>query len=499
MTRRTAKRILRSKTRTKNRLEKRRLLNETLEQRQMLSVEPTSFVPEFHAQNGGYGPITLEDYLQQTVSPNDGSSLGNHLVVGPAPVNPLVAESTGYIQADPSSPLQLQVANDPSQAPVTLIAVATSFGDLFSLDPSEQFVRNVSNEAPTELTLTFAGGQGIDLSTVDSAIEVRYSETGDFSDGFEVVPIGHAGLGNSDRDVILRFAENLEDGFYQLEITSRLTSSQGIEFLPANPEPVPGDPSATREVISFELELGGKVTSVVPQPIVRQPDGTFTPQLNQIDVYFDDVDLFRDGSTITVNEYYQLIDTRGTVTSEDDLAENPITVVRDDVDRKVTLTFADSLANLFGGGTDLRLRVGDNINQQQLPAGPDVDIQFSTIDLAIAPEPGILAADAYNVPAQPDGNWGVVLTGQQIQNHSGIQPLVDSAGAGNEPGHRDIDLVGSGGVEDHFSEPGSIDTDNSITRIPYTFLKNTPYASNSQGPLFNQGEPSARRSVSRNT
>ncbi|TWU60075.1 Matrixin [Rubripirellula tenax] len=348
-----------------------------------------------------------------------------------------------------------------------LIAVATNGGDLFDLDPPDQF-ENVRQVAPNELTLTFGGTHAIDPASL-GAMSVQYSESGNFAVDSVEVPIGYVGLDSAGRNAVLRFAENLKDGFYQLSITTELTSSFGVPFLPSSPEPVPGNPLLTREVIAFEVELGAKVIAVVPQPIVGS-----TPTANQIEVYFDDADLFRAGSTIGTRAFYQLVDTQNTATTEDDSIVIPTTVAVDAAARKVTLTYPNNLNTYVTDGDSLRLRVGDNSDFTT------INVNQQTISGA---EPGLTKTTARVVTSAATGNWSTVVVGQQINNVGAVQvtPMVDNAGGILEPGHRDIE------VEDHYISPGSRDSNNAITTIPYTFLRNTSYGVNSQGDaLFNQ-------------
>jgi hypothetical protein len=348
-----------------------------------------------------------------------------------------------------------------------LIAVAPNSGDLFDLDPQDQ-VSNLRLKSPTELVLTFGGPHSLDAGTL-GAITVQYSESGNFSLDAVAVPIGFIGLDDSGRSVTMRFAENLRDGFYQLAVTSELTSIFGVPFKPNFPGPVPGDPSLVRDVISFELELGAKITAIVSQPIqggVQRP--------SDIDVYFDDIDLFRSGSTIGNPAFYQLVDTQNTVTTEDDLIITPTgPVVIDVPNRKVTLSFAAPLDTYAAAGDSLRLRIGDST-------------VFNSISVAQhtpATDPGLTLATASTIPVAASGDWSTVVVGQEIRNTTanGIVSMVDNPGGIHEPGHRDIE------VEDHFLIPGNRDGNNSITTLSYSFFRNRSYATNSSGqPLFNE-------------
>ena len=347
-----------------------------------------------------------------------------------------------------------------------LIAVAPNGSDLFDLDPSDQANANLRMAAPTELVLTFSGIDALDPTTLD-AIDVSYSENGNFDNNARAVPIGYIGLDADGRNVTLRFAENLRDGFYQLSVNTDLYSLTGTPFSPNNPQAVPGFPGKSREVIGFELELGGQVIAVVPQPVAGGVQSS-----DQIEVYFDDLDLFRGGSTVGNPEFYQLVDTQNTVTTQDDLAVNPTDVVIDATNRKVTLTFASDLETYVADGDTLRLRIGDN----------DAFNSISVNAISIASDPGLTPATASLLPTANVGDWSVVVD-DEIKNTTaiGLTRLVDNPGGIEEPGHRDIE------VEDHFLIPGSRDRDDGITTIAYTFLRGTPYGTNSQGdPLFNQ-------------
>lgn len=351
-----------------------------------------------------------------------------------------------------------------------LIAVAPNSGDLFDLDPQDQAANNVRIQSPTELVLTFGGPHSLDPQTLD-AITVQYSETGSFDSDAQDVPIGFIGLDDSGRSVTLRFAENLGDGFYQLSVTSELKSIFDIAYAPNFPTAVPGDPSLERDVISFELELGAKVTSVVAQPI-----GNSGPRLNDIEVYFDDADLFRGGTTVGDASFYQLVDTKNTVTTEDDLIVEPTNVTVNAADRKVTLTYAD-LSNFAAPGDSLRLRIGDSSDFTS------VAVTEHVVPNTPLSDPGLTFGTANTIPVAGAGDWSTVVVGQEIRNTTatGVIPMVDNPGGTNEPGHRDIE------IEDHLFFPRDRDFDNSISTISYSFFRNRPYGTDSGGQqLFNQ-------------
>ncbi len=53
--------------------------------------------------------------------------------------------------------------------------------------------------------------------------------------------------------------------------------------------------------VTFELDLGAQIQSIVPQPVERQADGSLKPNYNVIDVYFNNDDLINPGAIRTVN------------------------------------------------------------------------------------------------------------------------------------------------------------------------------------------------------
>lgn len=361
----------------------------------------------------------------------------------------------------------------------TLLAVAPNSGELFDLDPQDQAAENLRAVSPTELVLTFGGEHALDPLTLD-AISVQYSESGNFALDAVTVPIGFAGVDDSGRSVTLRFADNLADGFYQLAVTTELTTIFGAPFEPNFPEPDPSDAALMRDVISFELELGAKVTAVVVQPIVGGIE-----QSNAIDVYFDDIDLFRNGTSVTDPDFYQLIDTQSTVTTEDDVVVRPISPINiDTVNRKVTLTFGANLDTFSDAGDSLRLRIGDDSDFTAVPV-----VRHFVAD-TVATDPGLTFATANTIPVAVSGDWSTLIVGQAIDNTTGsvigpagtpipIISMVDNPGGRDEPGHRDIEAIAQAGPQYHLLRGG--DNDNEITVLSYSFMKDRPYGTDSRG------------------
>ena len=229
----------------------------------------------------------------------------------------------------------------------------------------------------------------------------------------------------------------------------------------------------------FQIEIGASVVAVVPQPLdVVQNKNAGTVQItenrNSIDVYFDDADLFDPGSSVHVLDYYQLIDTKGTVEYDDDVnLGSPISVVTPaqrglgtvganllPSQRWVRLVFDNDLDVLAGASTTetLRLRIGDSTDPTSVTLTTD---RSGTEDLGTI-----------------NGRYSLNVQGQSI---SGDSLDVDYPGSGDGPGHRDIF------IEDHLSF--GADSYEGISTVYYSFSKDVPYGAtvNSSVPnLYNQ-------------
>ncbi|MCC6507606.1 MAG: hypothetical protein IT423_00755, partial [Pirellulaceae bacterium] len=109
----------------------------------------------------------------------------------------------------------------------------------------------------------------------------------------EIIP-AYVGLGDTSREVIMRFGEALPDDRYRVEILGRGTRA----LLNLNGEAYN---DGIDQAISFELDLGAQIEAIVPQPVERSSTGLLTQASNRIDVYFNNDDLINAGSLRTVN------------------------------------------------------------------------------------------------------------------------------------------------------------------------------------------------------
>lgn len=181
---------------------------------------------------------------------------------------------------------------------------------------------------------------------------------------------GYIGIGDSPYEVVVRFAEELPDDRYQIAI--RGTGASPLRDAAGH---VLNDGAADTR-LSFELDLGAKIVSIVPQPISRDSAGKLVQAKDQIDVYFNDDDLNR--ASAENPDFYQLILTGDTVRNTDDVVFYPTSVTYNAVQDRAILKFAGDLDALAGSplkGATWRLRIGTDEAQPVAPAhlDPGVD------------------------------------------------------------------------------------------------------------------------------
>lgn len=215
-----------------------------------------------------------------------------------------------------------------------------------------------------------------------------------------------------------------------------------------NPNPAAGSNFATAvAAIGNDLAFG------VPQSaaggsavrIQRSAAGTVLNQAaHQIEVYFNHDDLDPDAAANP--NVYRLFATQGSVTPSDDAGFTPTSAVYDATDRKVTLTFAQAIAQLGGAGV-YRLRIGDNLGAN---AGNRPAVVFN-VDIT-----DTFAGAAGQSSFLTDAVTSAVIS-STIRSTGGILPI---PGGNNEPGHRDIPF------ESHVGGP---DTSAGTSTIAYSF------------------------------
>lgn len=291
----------------------------------------------------------------------------------------------------------------------------------------------VYNEAPNELIFKFTPGKQIDPATLGGIQIVRSGQDDDFDNGTVTIQPGYIGIGENPNEVILRFAESLPDDTYQITIFG--TGATPLESLNDQAgQPNEAFQDGFDQIINFELDLGAKVVSVVPQPVSGGGTGNLTQALDQIDVYFNNDEL--DGTSAENILFYQLIDTTNNA------LVNPASVSYDSVENKATLTFAASIAD----GT-YHLRIGESTTPDFTAVNPvAVDDANSSFDAASSvADLGILTTQTIQINEEID------------QTNAVAQPQLP--GGNDEPGHREITIeqhIGSTGTTP--SIPGAIPT-----------------------------------------
>lgn len=277
----------------------------------------------------------------------------------------------------------------------------------------------------------------------------------------EVTP-AYVGLGDTNREVIFRFADPLPQDRYRIELLGH-----GIRTLRnVDGEPFEGGDSRS---IAFELELGAQVLSVVPQPVSRDPvTGALSwNRTAEIDIYMNNDPLIDLKSIVNVNgltlsqlraergelylqnsdtiaftaessgqrgvlnpQFYQLINPAGTLTTADDApAIQPTRIRYYPEANRVSLRYARNLHEYTSAGGELRLRVGTNESQPLAP----VQVDGLTND----------PVDTFAGAQDLGGNWNPgaggsqsLLIGSEIRNTTPFE--LDFPGGSDEPGNRQI-------------------------------------------------------------
>ncbi|TVP99059.1 MAG: hypothetical protein EA381_10860 [Planctomycetaceae bacterium] len=198
-----------------------------------------------------------------------------------------------------------------------------------------------------------------------------------------LVEPGYIGLGDSPNEVVFRFADSLPDDKYQIDIFGN-----GPTVL-AN---VLGEPfnDGVNFGKQFSLNLGPRVAAVVPEPIRRGTGNSLSPEVGVIEVHFSErMNL----NTVVNRNFYQLIFTKDTASTLDDVTVLPTSVTYNQATNIARLVFDGPLARLpnpAGGFLTgaARLRIGD---AQTVPTTPPTTVQVNT-------EPGDSFATAFALP-----------------------------------------------------------------------------------------------------
>ncbi|TWU06030.1 tandem-95 repeat protein [Stieleria varia] len=172
-----------------------------------------------------------------------------------------------------------------------LIGVQPNEGDLI-IDGS---VRDV---APRVLTLRFDEDQIISQASLDAIRITRSGPDGVFGSAADDDVVIEPGLivvnDVKQNEVEIRFSDALPDDNYRLEVFGFDDTGLGIVGLrnTGGELLMPRQAGRRSEVINFKLALGALVESVVPQPVIRNEDGSLSQNRNEVVVYFNEDPLF---------------------------------------------------------------------------------------------------------------------------------------------------------------------------------------------------------------
>ncbi|MFO1062602.1 MAG: hypothetical protein U0892_01840 [Pirellulales bacterium] len=344
-----------------------------------------------------------------------------------------------------------------------LLSVAPNSGDIFSFNGL-----NTLNVSPTELVLRF--DRAIDANTIQSGIKVtKAGNDGNFSSGNETPVTFTALQGDSPLIVIARFPTTLADDTYRVDVLGdnntgaiRDTGSKTLQ---------PRLTTTSKDTVDFRLQLGAQVVAVVPQPVDRLPSGALSPQLDKIRVYFNNDDL--DPISATNPNFYQLIFTSDTVRPNDDVRFIPTSVSYDPAADMAELTFSGRIDQLAGAGT-YRLRVGSSTVVNSVTNLPNVGLANPATDASD------YFANAYDLNGVLGS--GFARVNETLQNVANPLPL-DFPGSDLDIGNRDIDPSLAGKADNHVGASG--DSDPSIPKYTFSFMKNVSYGNDAAGrPLY---------------
>ncbi|TWU43459.1 hypothetical protein Q31b_25000 [Novipirellula aureliae] len=292
----------------------------------------------------------------------------------------------------------------------------------------DQFIAAInSNSLASELvTASLQIGSG---STLMGNRTVFYSPLVLSGASDEVLTPGYVGLGESNREIVFRFAEALPDDTYRIDISASgtlgLRNEDGEYFN-----------DGTSVTGQFVVDGGPKILAVVPQPVTRNTDGTLAVASNVVEVHVDGGDI--DQATLTNRNYYRLIYTRDTLTTRDDYELLPSAVTYNPITKIVRLEFANALS-----------RVADPLNPGQfidgaarLRIGSSEPINIAPKELSFQTDAPDSFSDAFNLNSQwaisSNPNAGIQLAqiSGEISNTSAYE--LELPGGSDVPGIRDI-------------------------------------------------------------
>src|SRR5436190_7991095 len=220
----------------------------------------------------------------------------------------------------------------------SLVSVIPNSGVYLNINPGANDVLNI---APRDITFRFAQGNSIDASSLGASPTfqggIRIVRGGaDHVIGTaddQIVAPGFLGLGDTSREVVMRFASNLPDDAYRVTLVGTgLTPLKDSTGSPFN--------GGVDQAINFTLDLGTKISAIVPQPIIRGANNVLTQNNKTIEVYFDQTQQLLATDAIKPS-FYDLIDAAtGAITLPQSVTYDSGAVSKQ---AKATLTFAAAI------------------------------------------------------------------------------------------------------------------------------------------------------------
>lgn len=244
-------------------------------------------------------------------------------------------------------------------------------GSTITAEQLVAFLNAPSSPVASKLTAKINGGlPSTALGTVDPAAysPILIQQSNDITINPGAVIIGDR---PNENEVTFRFAENLPDDVYRLEVFGFDDAARGITGLRNTNGDLflPRDPNTRQDTIEFRLDLGSKITAVVPQPVVRNANGVLEQRRDTIVVYFDNEKLLIENDangnptagSVENPDFYQLLYTADTVRNTDDLTFKPEKVTYNASANTATLRFSQDINTLPGPSlvsSAFRLRIG---------------------------------------------------------------------------------------------------------------------------------------------
>jgi hypothetical protein len=329
---------------------------------------------------------------------------------------------------------------------------------------------NSSNEARQLVTARLVSGSP---STRIGGNNINYSPLILVGGDDQLVTPAYIGLGDTGREVVVRFGEALPDDSYLIDIIGSgpfaLRDTAGFAFN-----------GGVSQSVRFDLDLGPTIQAVVPQPVITT-GGTRQQLRNVIYVYFNGDKL--DSVEAVKPIHYQLIHTADTLFGGDDITIRPVSVNYDAALNRVALTFDRNLDALVdpanpGAGAlplaALRLRIGND----------EVANNTAVTTFTPAADP----ADHFGGATDLGGAWLAgpgaksAIVSSEIKNTDPY--LLDFPGANNEPSNRNnryqqhVTRVDTDGIEviyyNFASALGSANQSvqlNAITEVQKTMVR----------------------------